>query len=174
MRATILVVDDEPDAVTLVEYHLERAGFAVRAAADGPSALQLARQTRPDAIILDVMLPQMSGTEVLQSLRQQPDTAAIPVLMLTARSDLADRISGLELGADDYVTKPFSPREVVLRIQNLLRRLQAGTPTALVRVDEFCLDKASATFLKGGKQRLYAVFWGCAPVGPRPMAWPGR
>jgi two-component system phosphate regulon response regulator PhoB len=152
MRATILVVDDEADAVNLVGYHLQRAGFAVRAAADGPAALQAARQTRPDAIILDVMLPRMSGTEVLKILRQGPDTAAIPVLMLTARAEPADRVGGLELGADDYVTKPFSPREVVLRTQNLLRRLQADPPAAVVRVDEFCLDKANFEATVQGKR----------------------
>jgi DNA-binding response OmpR family regulator len=152
MRATILVVDDEPDAVNLVSYHLHQAGLAVRAAADGPSALQVARQTRPDAIILDVMLPQMSGTEVLQLLRQGSDTAAIPVLLLTARTEPADRVRGLELGADDYVTKPFSPREVVLRTQNLLRRSRAGLPAGVVKVDEFCLDKGRLEATVDGKR----------------------
>jgi two-component system phosphate regulon response regulator PhoB len=114
--------------------------------------LQVARQSRPDAIILDIMLPQLSGTEVLRLLRQGQDTAAIPVLMLTARAEAAERIRGLELGADDYVTKPFSPREVVLRTQNLLRRAQAGQASGVVRVEEFCLDKGKFEATVDGKR----------------------
>ncbi|MBV9489440.1 MAG: response regulator transcription factor [Verrucomicrobia bacterium] len=152
MDQTILVVDDEPDAVALVRYHLQRSGFAVWTAADGPAALRVARQKRPDAIILDVMLPQMSGTEVLRLLRQEPDTAAVPVLMLTARAEATDRVEGLQLGADDYVTKPFSPREVVLRTQNLVRRSQAGQTATLVKVGEFCLDKGDFEATVNGKR----------------------
>ncbi len=124
MRETILVVDDEADVVDLVRYHLNRAGFDVDVASSGMAALHTARQRRPDAIVLDIMLPQMSGTEVLQKLKLEIDTATIPVLILTAKGLLSERIAGLELGVDDYITKPFSPRELVLRVGNLLRRIR--------------------------------------------------
>ncbi|HEY0791676.1 MAG TPA: response regulator transcription factor [Chthoniobacterales bacterium] len=152
MRDTVLVVDDEPDVIDLVRYHLHRAGFEVLVAVNGQAALQAALEHRPDAIILDVMLPQMSGTEILKSLRQHPESASIPVLMLTARAGTADRIAGLELGVDDYITKPFSPREVVLRTQNLLRRLRTAPNSALVTVDEFRLDKSNFEITVRGKR----------------------
>ena len=152
MRESILVVDDELDVVDLVRYHLHRAGFGVLTADAGPVALEMARLHRPDAIILDVMLPQMSGTEVLRILRHQEETAAIPVLMLTAKAEPADRIAGLELGVDDYITKPFSPREIVLRTQNLLRRLKAAQHSGLVIVDEFRLDKSNFEITVCGKR----------------------
>jgi DNA-binding response OmpR family regulator len=143
MRDTILVVDDEPDVVDLVRYHLHRAGFEVLTAANGPSALSAANERRPDAIVLDIMLPQMSGTEVLSLLRRGDQTSSIPILMLTAKAEAAERIAGLELGVDDYITKPFSPRELVLRIQNLLRRLRSVKNPSVVTVDEFCVDKGN-------------------------------
>ncbi|CAB1129729.1 two-component response regulator [Candidatus Hydrogenisulfobacillus filiaventi] len=119
----VLVVDDEPAIVELVQYNLEREGFVVDTEADGPAALRRARSERPDLIILDVMLPGMSGLEVCRALRQEMD---VPILMLTARKDEVDRVLGLELGADDYVTKPFSPRELVARVKAILRRSQKG------------------------------------------------
>ena len=143
MRETILVVDDEEDVLDLVRYHLSRAGFEVDVASNGAAALNVARQRRPDAIVLDVMLPQMSGTEVFQKLRLEIDTAKIPVLMLTAKGQLSDRLAGLELGVDDYITKPFSPRELVLRIQNLLRRIRDTGTAAVLEVDGFCLNKSN-------------------------------
>ncbi len=139
MRETILVVDDEADVLDLVRYHLNRAGFDVDVASSGTAALLAARQCRPDAIVLDIMLPQMSGTEVFRKLKLEIDTAQIPVLMLTAKGLLSERIAGLELGVDDYITKPFSPRELVLRIQNLLRRIRETRTSAVVEVDGFCL-----------------------------------
>jgi len=141
MRETILVVDDEADVLDLVRYHLNRAGFDVDVASSGTAALLAARQCRPDAIVLDIMLPQMSGTEVFRKLKLEIDTAQIPVLMLTAKGLLSERIAGLELGVDDYITKPFSPRELVLRIQNLLRRIRETRTSAVVEVDGFCLNK---------------------------------
>jgi DNA-binding response OmpR family regulator len=121
-QTTILVVDDEPDAIELADFNLRAAGFEVLTAADGNQALQLARKHKPDLILLDVMLPKIDGLEVCKLLRRDPATADIPVIMLTAKAAEIDRVLGLELGADDYVTKPFSPRELVLRIKNLLRR----------------------------------------------------
>jgi two-component system, OmpR family, phosphate regulon response regulator PhoB len=152
MRETILVVDDEADVLDLVRYHLSRAGFEVDVASNGTAALLAARQRRPDAIVLDIMLPQMSGTEVFQKLRLEIDTAKIPVLMLTAKGLLSERIAGLELGVDDYITKPFSPRELVLRVQNLLRRMRETRTSATVEVDGFCLDKGNFEISLQGKR----------------------
>jgi two-component system, OmpR family, phosphate regulon response regulator PhoB len=125
MKKTVLVVDDEPDLLELVAHHLESAGFEVLRASGGLEGLELASRTPPDAILLDVMLPDLLGTEVFKRLRRDPATAAVPVVFLTARGDEVDRVVGFELGADDYVVKPFSPRELVLRIQALLRRSEA-------------------------------------------------
>jgi DNA-binding response OmpR family regulator len=141
MRDRILVVDDEPDVVDLVRYHLHRASFEVLTAGTGLTALEIAREQRPDAIILDIMLPEMPGTEVLQVLRADNSTSRIPILMLTAKADPAERIAGLELGVDDYITKPFSPHELVLRVRNLLRRLREVVAGAVLIVDDFRLDK---------------------------------
>jgi two-component system phosphate regulon response regulator PhoB len=121
----ILVVDDEADIVALVVYHLAKAGYRVSTAANGAEALAGARQERPALIVLDLMLPGMSGYEVLEQLRGSDATRDVAVLMLTARRDEPDRIRGLSLGADDYLTKPFSPQELVLRVGAILRRLNA-------------------------------------------------
>ena len=152
MRDTILVVDDEPDVVDLVRYHLHRAGFDVLIALTGPSGLTAATESRPDAIVLDIMLPQMNGIEVCKALRKGTQTSTIPILFLTAKAEPAERIAGLELGIDDYITKPFSPRELVLRIQNVLRRLRPVQNPSLVVVDEFCLDKANFEISLSGRR----------------------
>jgi DNA-binding response OmpR family regulator len=122
MKPKILVIDDEPDAVELVEFNLKQAGFDVATAADGAEAIRKARSALPQLVVLDLMLPEIDGLEVCKLLRRDPATAAIPILMLTAKASEVDRILGLELGADDYVTKPFSPRELVLRIKKILDR----------------------------------------------------
>jgi two-component system phosphate regulon response regulator PhoB len=121
----ILVVDDEADIVALVAYHLAKAGYRVSTAANGSDALASARQERPALVILDLMLPGLSGYEVLEQMRAAEATRDIAVLMLTARREEPDRIRGLSLGADDYLTKPFSPQELVLRVGAILRRLNA-------------------------------------------------
>jgi two-component system phosphate regulon response regulator PhoB len=126
----ILVVDDEPDIVALVVYHLAKSGYRVSSAATGTDALSLAKRDRPSLIVLDLMLPGMSGFDVLAKLREEEATAGIAVLMLTARKEEPDRIRGLELGADDYLTKPFSPQELVLRVAAILRRVTASGETA--------------------------------------------
>jgi len=118
----ILVVDDEQDAVDLVAFNLKQAGFQVVAAHDGAEALDKVQKHQPDLIVLDVMMPELDGLEVCKLLRRDSATAGIPLLMLTAKASEVDRILGLELGADDYVTKPFSPRELVLRVRKLLAR----------------------------------------------------
>jgi DNA-binding response OmpR family regulator len=122
MKAKILVVDDEPDLLELIDTNLTAAGFNVLTAASGQEALRLARALQPQLILLDVMLPEMDGLEVCKLLRQDPGTRSIPIVMLTARAAEIDRVLGLELGADDYVTKPFSVRELVLRVKKLLNR----------------------------------------------------
>ncbi|HTA30081.1 MAG TPA: response regulator transcription factor [Candidatus Cybelea sp.] len=129
MKAKILVVDDEPDMVELIDTNLTAAGFSVLMAATGQEALRLARTQQPQLILLDVMLPELDGLEICKRLRLDPATRAIPIVMLTARASEIDRVLGLELGADDYVTKPFSVRELVLRVKKLLNRqlpAQAG------------------------------------------------
>ena len=124
--ATILVVDDEPAIVKTVRAYLENEGYTVHAATDGPSALKAARSFRPDIVILDIMLPGMDGIEVLRTLQKESD---VYVLMLTAKSDETDKIVGLSVGADDYLTKPFSPRELVARVKAILRRGRGGITT---------------------------------------------
>ncbi|MBW5480495.1 response regulator transcription factor [Streptomyces bambusae] len=128
--ARILVVDDDPTVAEVVTGYLDRSGFAVEHAADGPEALLRAEERRPDLVVLDLMLPGLDGLEVCRRLRE---TGPIPVIMLTARGDEDDRITGLEVGADDYVTKPFSPRELVLRVESVLRRSRAAAGPAAPR-----------------------------------------
>lgn len=118
----ILIVDDDPDIVRLVSYNLTQAGFQIDTADTGRSAIEKAQGHPPDLIILDVMLPDVDGMEVCRSLRSQPSSKRIPIVMLTARGEEIDRVVGFELGADDYVMKPFSPRELVLRVKSILRR----------------------------------------------------
>jgi two-component system, OmpR family, phosphate regulon response regulator PhoB len=125
MTHRILVVDDEPDITALVAYHLAKAGFRVSTAHTGPDALKAAREERPDMVILDLMLPGVSGYDVLAELRRRDETRDVGVILLTARREEPDRIRGLTLGADDYLTKPFSPQELSLRVRNVLRRLAA-------------------------------------------------
>jgi len=125
----VLVVEDESDIAALVAYHFTRAGFRVETVGDGGEALRSIGRERPDLVVLDRMLPGLSGDEVLERLKTEPETRNVPVLMLTARTEQEDRIEGLELGADDYLTKPFSPRELVLRAQAILRRVrEPATP----------------------------------------------
>jgi len=128
MAQTVLVVDDDREIARLVRAYLEQAGYRALCAYDGATALRTLRTERPDLLILDLMLPDRDGLEIARQLRADPATAALPILMLTARVDDIDRIVGLELGADDYITKPFNPREVVARVRAVLRR--TGGPTA--------------------------------------------
>jgi two-component system phosphate regulon response regulator PhoB len=123
MTSRVRVVDDEPDITALVAYHLARTGYRVSTASNGAEALRAAREERPDVVVLDLMLPVMSGYDVLQELRRLEETRDVGVILLTSRQEEADRIKGLTLGADDYLTKPFSPAELVLRVAALLRRL---------------------------------------------------
>jgi two-component system phosphate regulon response regulator PhoB len=140
----ILVVDDEAAITALVAYHLAKEGYRVSTASTGADALRAARDERPAAIVLDLMLGETSGYDVIEELRRDPATADMPVLMLTARTEEADRVRGLQLGADDYVTKPFSPRELVLRIGAILRRARrGGEPADLVLIPPLCVDRGA-------------------------------
>ncbi|HEY4189450.1 MAG TPA: response regulator transcription factor, partial [Candidatus Limnocylindrales bacterium] len=137
---TILVVDDEPKIATLARDYLEHAGFAVLTAGDGPSALALVRQRRPDLVVLDLGLPGLDGLDITRELRR---SSTIPIVMLTARDDELDKLLGLELGADDYLTKPFSPRELVARVRAVLRRSERPPESAeTIRAGDVVLDLA--------------------------------
>ena len=138
MNETILVVDDEPKIVKLARDYLERSGFRVVTATDGTTALAVARHERPDLIVLDLNLPGTDGLDVCRALRRKSD---VPIIMLTARIAETDRLIGLELGADDYITKPFSPRELVARVRAVLRRVQGGIRTpGLIRAGDLEID----------------------------------
>jgi phosphate regulon transcriptional regulator PhoB len=139
---TVLLVEDERDIAELVRYHVEKAGMRYVHAGDGGTALRLARGEQPDVVVLDLMLPGLDGLEVCRQLRRDPATRDLPIIMLTARGEEVDRVVGLELGADDYVVKPFSPRELVARLRAVLRRSEtaerreAGQAMGALHVDE--------------------------------------
>ena len=145
MTHRILVVDDEPDITALVAYHLAKSGYRVSTAATGADALKAAREERPDIVVLDLMLPGLSGYEVLGELRKREETKDVGVILLTARREEADRIRGLSLGADDYLTKPFSPHELALRVGALLRRLAAPAVSAgsTITAGPITIDRAA-------------------------------
>ncbi|WP_433893584.1 response regulator transcription factor [Streptomyces sp. CA-111067] len=154
-RRRVLVVDDDPTVAEVVASYLDRAGFAVERAADGPSAVARAAAARPDLVVLDLMLPGMDGLEVCRRIRED---GPLPVVMLTARGDEDDRILGLEVGADDYVTKPFSPRELVLRVESVLRRAgSAPAPGPWLRSGRLALDPAARRALRGTDELLLTV-----------------
>jgi two-component system phosphate regulon response regulator PhoB len=148
---SILIVDDEEDIRELIAVNLKREeNYKLLEAVTGLEALLLARNARPDLIILDLMLPEMDGVKVYQTLREDPRTKSIPVIMLTARGRLEEKIAGLELGADDYMTKPFSPKELMLRVRNLLRRTNPNTSAMVVESGAFSLDKNALKLLLDG------------------------
>jgi two-component system, OmpR family, alkaline phosphatase synthesis response regulator PhoP len=122
----ILIVDDEKDILELVSYNLEKEGFKTAKAYDGEAALGMVRSEKPDMVILDLMLPKMNGLDVCKAIRRNPETANLPIIMLTAKGDEVDKIIGLEIGADDYVTKPFSVKELIARVRTIMRRFQEG------------------------------------------------
>lgn len=141
MKPKILVVDDEPDALEVLGFKLREAGYTPVFAADGAKALAAVRAETPELIVLDLMLPAIDGLEVCKILRRDPETATIPILMLTAKAAEMDRVIGLEIGADDYVTKPYSPRELVLRIKKLLARTKAADdPSSTLRIGPIEID----------------------------------
>ncbi len=144
MGATVLIVDDEQDVIDLVKYHLQKAGYQSLTATNGKQALDIARSARPEVVVLDLMLPGMTGIEVCRELRKHPDTARLGVVMLTAKGQPSERIAGLETGADDYVTKPFSPKELVLRVQAVHRRTQAAREGGgVIETGDIRIDKGA-------------------------------
>lgn len=150
MHEHILIIDDEPEIVRVLRGYLEQAGYRVLTAYDGTEGLRRARQESPDLVILDLMLPGMDGIDVCRTLRQTTD---IPIIMVTARVEETDRVLGLELGADDYVTKPFSPRELVARVRAVLRRYQApAQQEPVLVVDDLRMDVARRTVQRGEEQ----------------------
>ena len=150
MPATVLVVDDEKDLVELIRYHLEKEGLTCFEAYDGESALQLARERHPNLIVLDLMLPGLDGLEVCRKLRKDPKTASVAIIMLTAKADEVDRIVGLEMGADDYMVKPFSPRELVARVKAVLRRGQSQDLPAVTKIGALVVDEGKHQVLVEG------------------------
>jgi two-component system phosphate regulon response regulator PhoB len=148
--STILVVEDDRPLAELLHFHLTRAGYRLLQTGDGHRALDLARAEKPDLILLDWMIEGMSGIDVCRMLRAKGDTAAIPVIMLTARGEEADRLRGLDTGADDYVTKPFSPRELVARVAAVLRRMRPALPEARLEVGDLQMDLTSHKVRRGG------------------------
>lgn len=151
-RRKVLVVDDEADIVELVSYNLNKEGFDVSSAADGQEALAKIRATTFDFVILDLMLPGMSGMEICRVLRNETETKSLPIIMLTAKGEEVDRVLGLEMGADDYVTKPFSPRELVARVKAVLRRTleQKKEDDKTIRIGELTIDKETYSVTKRG------------------------
>ena len=151
MKPLIQIVEDETALVTLLRYNLEREGYRVAAAYDGDEAMVMAQEERPDLVLLDWMLPLTSGLEVCRRLRRQPETRDIPILMLTARGEEADRIRGLDSGADDYVTKPFSPAELIARIRAVLRRSQPQIASETLSFADLTMDLAGHRVRRNGR-----------------------
>jgi len=148
---SILVVDDEPDIVALISYNLKKAGFAVSSASDGEEALASVREGRFDLIVLDLMLPGIHGMELCRILRNNPKTAHVPIIMLTAKGEETDKIHGLESGADDYMTKPFSPKELIARVKAVLRRFgERTTEETVIRLGELTINPETFTVTKRG------------------------
>lgn len=143
MKPLILIVEDEAPIVTLLRYNLEREGFRVLEANDGEEAMLLATECKPDLVLLDWMLPLVSGIEVCRRLRRAPNTRNVPIIMLTARGEEGDRVRGLNSGADDYITKPFSPSELIARARAVLRRARPTTEDEILRYGDLAMDLAA-------------------------------
>jgi DNA-binding response OmpR family regulator len=151
VKSSIFVVEDDPDISRLVRHHLENEGFTVRLYPTGLNVLADAERQRPAVFILDIMVPGKDGLEICRTIRQTPGLASIPVIFLTARSSEADRVLGLELGADDYIPKPFSPRELVARVKAVLRRFERPLPPSPLKVGEIEIDPSAMTLMVRGQ-----------------------
>lgn len=153
-RETILVVDDEQDILELIRYNLSKEGYTVETVVSGEEALELAGRIKPQAVVLDLMLPGLDGLQVCRHLKQDEETRNIPVLMLTAKTEDADIVSGLEIGADDYITKPFSPKVLIARLRAVLRRKTDGDPartTQQIRIHRIVIDVSRHAVTVGGE-----------------------
>lgn len=152
MKPLILIVEDEAALQKLLAYNLEAAGFEVAQAFDGEEALTLLAERTPDLVVVDWMVPQLSGIELLRRVRRRPEHAHIPVVMLTARAEESDRLRGLELGADDYITKPFSPAELIARIRAVLRRVRPALTDQVLQFQDLRLDLAAHRVFRGTRE----------------------
>jgi DNA-binding response OmpR family regulator len=153
MARTILVIDDEPEVIKLLDYNLTKAGYLVLSARNGEDGLESARKHAPDLVVLDVMMPGLDGWEVCKKLRQEPATAGVPLLMLTAKAEESDKVLGLGLGADDYVTKPFSVQELLARVKALLRRAEGPAGGAeVIKAGKIVIDSARRTVAIGSRK----------------------
>lgn len=151
MKSHILIVEDEPPLIEVVRYNLEKEGYQVSVAEDGKRALDRVRESIPDLVILDWMLPGLSGIEVCRQLREDPDSKDVPVIMLTARGEEPDRLKGLASGADDYVVKPFSPAELLARVRAVLRRSTSSAPDETLIYRDLTMDMAAHKVVRGGR-----------------------
>ena len=151
MKPLVLIVEDEAPLVTLLRYNLEREGFEVAEAGDGEEALLRVAETRPDAVLLDLMLPNVSGLEVCRQLRRSPATRSVPIIMLTARGEEPDRVRGLNSGADDYVVKPFSPSELIARVRAVIRRAQPSAGEDVLHYADLSMDLLAHRVTRDGK-----------------------
>jgi len=150
MSSRVLIVEDEPDIRELVVHHLKREGYLVSAASSGEEALRQVQAAPPDLVLLDLMMPAMDGLEVCRRLRQDPATVSLPIVMLTAKGDEVDRVLGLEIGADDYIVKPFSPKELLARVRAVLRRSRPAPGAAPLRLGALVIDLGTHTASVGG------------------------
>jgi phosphate regulon transcriptional regulator PhoB len=148
----VLIIDDEPDLVELVSYNLKKEGFKVLTASDGEDGLEKIRKGSFDLVILDLMLPGVQGVEVCRMLRSNPKTEELPIIMLTAKTDMSDKVRGLDIGADDYMTKPFSPKELIARVRALLRRTEQGARSKVIRAGDLQINAGNFTVTKRGRQ----------------------
>jgi two-component system phosphate regulon response regulator PhoB len=151
MKPTVMIVEDEASLVTMLRYNLEKEGYNVTEASDGEEAVTVADETPPDAVILDWMLPRMSGIEVCRQLRRKNETRTVPIIMLTARSEETDKVRGLNVGADDYMTKPFSMPELVARVRALLRRAKPSQAKGQLTFGDIQLDLDAHRVSRAGK-----------------------
>ena len=151
MKSTVLLIEDEKNIAELVKYNLEQEGYRVAVSMRGDTGLEEALKTRPSLVLLDLMLPHMNGIDVCKTLRANPKTSPIPIIMLTAKSEEADKIIGLEFGADDYITKPFSPRELVARVKAVLRRSENKSKEKNIKAGSLELDPGKRTVTVKGK-----------------------
>jgi two-component system phosphate regulon response regulator PhoB len=152
MRPNILITEDEAALVAMLRYNLEKEGYAVDEAADGQEALIKVSESKPDLILLDWMLPQLSGLEVCRQIRRNPETRNIPIIMVTARGEEADRVRGLDVGADDYIAKPFSPSELMARIRAVLRRVRPALAEEVLTCGDVTMDLAAHRVMRAGRE----------------------
>lgn len=152
MHPTVLIVEDEPSLVALLRYNLEKAGYRVEEAVDGQEAMLKVAEEKPDLVLLDWMLPQMSGLEVCRQIRRNPATRNIPIIMLTARGEEGDRVRGLDAGADDYIAKPFSPGELLARMRAVLRRIRPALAEEMLTCGDIVMDIAAHKVTRQGKE----------------------